>query len=31
MQWTKVATGDLAVTGTKDWPKIRLAENTIRP
>jgi uncharacterized secreted repeat protein (TIGR03808 family) len=30
MQWHKLATGDLAVTGTKDWPKIRLAENTIR-
>lgn len=30
MQWTKVATGDLAVTGAKDWPRIRLAENTVR-
>jgi uncharacterized secreted repeat protein (TIGR03808 family) len=30
MQWHKAATGDLAVTGTKDWPKIRLAENVVR-
>ncbi len=30
MQWHKVATGDLAVTGAKDWPAIRLAENVIR-
>lgn len=30
MQWRKVATGDLAATGAKDWPKIRLAENTVR-
>jgi uncharacterized secreted repeat protein (TIGR03808 family) len=30
MQWQKIATGDLAVTGTKDWPKIKLAENVIR-
>jgi uncharacterized secreted repeat protein (TIGR03808 family) len=31
MRWTNIATGDLAITGTKDWPRIRLAENTIRP
>jgi uncharacterized secreted repeat protein (TIGR03808 family) len=30
MQWRKVATGDLAVTGAKDWPRIRLAENAVR-
>jgi hypothetical protein len=30
MQWLKTTTGDLAVTGTKDWPNIRLAENVIR-
>jgi uncharacterized secreted repeat protein (TIGR03808 family) len=30
MQWHKPATGDLAVTGAKDWPKIRLAENVVR-
>ncbi len=30
MQWQKLATGDLAVTGAKDWPKIRLAENVVR-
>jgi uncharacterized secreted repeat protein (TIGR03808 family) len=30
MQWQKQATGDLAVTGAKDWPKIRLAENVVR-
>jgi uncharacterized secreted repeat protein (TIGR03808 family) len=30
MRWQQVATGDLAVTGAKDWPKIRLAENTVR-
>jgi uncharacterized secreted repeat protein (TIGR03808 family) len=30
MQWRKLATGDLAVTGAKDWPRIRLAENTVR-
>jgi uncharacterized secreted repeat protein (TIGR03808 family) len=30
MQWHKPATGDLAVTGAKDWPKIRLAENVAR-
>jgi uncharacterized secreted repeat protein (TIGR03808 family) len=30
MQWQKVATGDLAVTGAKDWPTIRLAENLVR-
>jgi uncharacterized secreted repeat protein (TIGR03808 family) len=30
MQWTKQVTGDLAVTGAKDWPTIRLAENLIR-
>ncbi|MGL4242644.1 MAG: TIGR03808 family TAT-translocated repetitive protein [Beijerinckiaceae bacterium] len=30
MQWHKAATGDLAVTGAKDWPNIRLAENTVR-
>jgi uncharacterized secreted repeat protein (TIGR03808 family) len=30
MRWKEIATGDLAVTGAKDWPKIRLAENTIR-
>jgi hypothetical protein len=30
MQWKKQATGDLAITGAKDWPMIRLAENTVR-
>jgi uncharacterized secreted repeat protein (TIGR03808 family) len=30
MQWRKAATGDLAATGAKEWPKLRLAENTIR-
>jgi uncharacterized secreted repeat protein (TIGR03808 family) len=30
MQWKKQVTGDLAVTGAKDWPTIRLAENLIR-
>jgi uncharacterized secreted repeat protein (TIGR03808 family) len=30
MQWHKVATGDLAVAGAKDWPNIRLGENTVR-
>jgi uncharacterized secreted repeat protein (TIGR03808 family) len=30
MQWQKQATGDLAVTGAKDWPKLRLAENVVR-
>jgi uncharacterized secreted repeat protein (TIGR03808 family) len=30
MQWKKLATSDLAVTGAKDWPKLRLAENTVR-
>ncbi|MFM9975707.1 MAG: TIGR03808 family TAT-translocated repetitive protein [Beijerinckiaceae bacterium] len=30
MQWKKQVTGDLAVTGTKDWPSIKLAENLIR-
>ncbi len=30
MQWQKQATGDLAVTGAKDWPRLRLAENVVR-
>jgi uncharacterized secreted repeat protein (TIGR03808 family) len=30
MQWRNVATGDLAVTGARDWPKLRLAENAVR-
>ncbi len=30
MQWRKPATGDLAVTGARDWPNLRLAENTVR-
>ncbi len=30
MLWRKPATGDLAVTGAKDWPRIRLAENVVR-
>jgi len=30
MRWTERATGDLAVTGAKDWPTIRLAENAVR-
>ena len=29
MQWNTRATGDLALTGTKDWPKLRVAENTL--
>jgi uncharacterized secreted repeat protein (TIGR03808 family) len=30
MRWHERATGDLAVAGARDWPTIRLAENTIR-
>jgi uncharacterized secreted repeat protein (TIGR03808 family) len=30
MQWHKIATGDLMVGGARDWPKIRIGENTIR-
>jgi uncharacterized secreted repeat protein (TIGR03808 family) len=30
MRWREQATGDLAATGAKDWPRIRLADNTIR-
>jgi uncharacterized secreted repeat protein (TIGR03808 family) len=30
MHWRKAATGDLVATGSKDWPKLRLAENTVR-
>ncbi|MGL4634894.1 MAG: TIGR03808 family TAT-translocated repetitive protein [Beijerinckiaceae bacterium] len=26
-QWLKVATGDLAITGARDWAKIKLADN----
>jgi len=30
MRWRERATGDLALDGAKDWPRIRLAENLIR-
>lgn len=30
MRWHERATGDLALTGAKEWPTIRLAENTVR-
>lgn len=30
MRWHEKATGDLARTGAKDWPTIRLAENSVR-
>ncbi len=30
MRWHERATGDLARTGAKDWPTIRLAENSVR-
>ncbi len=30
MRWQEKATGDLARTGAKDWPTIRLAENSVR-
>ena len=30
MQWHKLVTGDLAVVGAQDWPKMRLAQNVVR-
>jgi uncharacterized secreted repeat protein (TIGR03808 family) len=30
MQWTKEATGDLLKDGARDWPNIRLADNSAR-